>query len=86
MTPLHVAAGSRLWRVVQILLAAGADISLTDSSGRTPYDLAVEEKAPDNILQLLIPPQPVSSSRAVSQPFSAVVVNESMTVNLRDDV
>ena len=82
-----MAAGSRQWRVVELLLAAGADASLKDASGRTPYDLAVEEKAPDNILQLLIPAQPVPSSRfGGSTPFSAIVVNESMTVNLRDDV
>ena len=36
--PLHLAAKERDWHMVRLLLFFGADPSLRDSRGRTPYD------------------------------------------------
>ena len=88
LTPLIVAAGSKQWRIVQILAASGADIALTDASDRSAYDIAVEEKAPESILQLLISVPDKRPKRNQPTPFSSIVVNDSVTVDLRgnDDV
>jgi len=87
LTPLIVAVSNRQWRIVHVLVAAGADLALVDASKRTAYDIAVEEKAPETILQILFPmkKQQGRLGKAQPTPFSSIVVNESsVTVNLRD--
>jgi ankyrin repeat protein len=84
LTPLILAVGSRQWKVVHILVASGADLSMKDSSGRTAYDIAMAEKAPETVLGLLTLNKPDFKGKAT--PFSSIVVNEStVTVNLRED-
>jgi ankyrin repeat protein len=39
-TPLHLAATMGKMKAVQALVSAGADLTLKDSKGRTPYDAA----------------------------------------------
>ena len=43
-TPLHVAVEHDHVRIVKHLLKVGADVDKTDSSGRTPLDVAVSKK------------------------------------------
>lgn len=44
MTPLHKAASESKIEVVEVLLKYGADKALKDKHGRTPKDLAKEQK------------------------------------------
>ena len=95
-----VAISSKQWKIVQILIASGADLKLADIEARTPYDLAVEEKAPDYILDFLNP-QTTGTHRVTTSngngkhhqqptPFTSVVFGnqpgESISVSLREDV
>jgi ankyrin repeat protein len=41
-TPLHIAAGKGRWKVIEVLLNAGADAMAKDSTGRTPLSYAAE--------------------------------------------
>ena len=52
-TPLHFAAGSWDEQIVQQLLDAGADKTLTNDLGETPFDWAVKYGAPDRTKELL---------------------------------
>ena len=45
-TPLHAAVAQQNLDIVSLLLELGANPSATDNAGRTPYDLALELKAP----------------------------------------
>lgn len=51
-TPLHCAAWNGQKEVIQILLQHGADKTLQDNQGRTPYEIAIELKRQD-CLELL---------------------------------
>ena len=68
-----------------MLVAAGANLDSKDASERTAYDIAVEEKAPDTILELLVPVKDKHPKYNQSTPFASIVMNDSITVNLRDD-
>jgi len=52
-TPLHFAAGSWDEEIVGQLLDAGADKTLTNDLGETPFDWAVKYGAPDRTKELL---------------------------------
>lgn len=41
-TPLHLATMMGLWDVIMKLLDKGADLSIRDDRGRTPFDVAME--------------------------------------------
>lgn len=40
ITPLHIAAGRGMESVVALLLAAGANLNLTNYEGESPFDVA----------------------------------------------
>lgn len=52
LTPLHLAAAQNNLHVIEALMNNGADITITSSAGKTPYQIAMESKN-DEALQLL---------------------------------
>jgi ankyrin repeat protein len=87
LTPLHVAVASRQWRIVHILLAAGANAKLKDTSGRTPYKIALDDKAPETIVSLLSPGQPVFMSHVSHTSFSSSSIsNDNIIIQVKEDV
>lgn len=56
LTPLHLAAFSKNYRIVRHLLMKGSDRKAQDITGSTPLDIAVNVNAPNDIIQMLKEP------------------------------
>lgn len=98
LTPLLVAVGSRQWKVCQMLVAAGAELVVKDASGRSPYDLALDEEAPDHVLEYLYAPKSSrlqgstsafsskKKANASPAPFSSVVDTSQISFQTKQTV
>lgn len=65
-TPLHLAAQNNNEEIVVALIKAGADVSITDKDGNTPFNLATDEKI-KTLLQPTEKTDPVDESPTESK-------------------
>jgi len=64
--PLHLAAKKNLPKVIEALIAAGADIQTLNAEGKKPIELVSHSKsAESDVLRALLTPRPPSIARSV---------------------
>lgn len=84
-SPLHIACSRGNWRVVRLLLEAGANVSLADRRGFTPGQLSHKRgmPIPNDLLEVLGGPP---SSGVVAPPRDLIVDPDSKTIVLTHEL